>query len=85
MRGDAYEIVAVPGKDGSVPAPTPVADGTDGMQRVPGVLVKEVLDGRVVATPAATRGTLRELLRPARAIVPDPRAEQCRSENPSRL
>eukprot|EP01104_Vermistella_antarctica_P002367 TRINITY_DN12621_c0_g1_i1.p1 TRINITY_DN12621_c0_g1~~TRINITY_DN12621_c0_g1_i1.p1 ORF type:complete len:326 (+),score=40.12 TRINITY_DN12621_c0_g1_i1:195-1172(+) len=76
VNHNEYEVFSLrgEGRGGSVQ----VGDGN----REPGVLVKDVVEGRVVVTPVPSKGTLSDLLRPATVVVEDPCVDACRVANP---
>ena len=79
VDGNEYQVLAVEGKEGSV-----LQDGGFSADRagVPGIWVKDVVNGAVVRSLVPETGKLSELLRPASAITPDPRLQAARDANP---
>ncbi len=78
VDGDRYEVVPLLGRGGSVRDGSFVEDGSG----VPGLWVLEAGDGTTTMRPAPQHGRLADLVRPARAIRPDPLVEIARAENP---
>ena len=78
LDGERYELVAADGRPGSVRETTFVDDGSGR----PGAWTWEVRAGQPVTKLVPTNGRVATLLRPARAIEPDPLLERARAENP---
>lgn len=78
VDGEAYEIIAPDGVEGSVRDGAFVRDASG----TPGLWVKEVRDGRVLTRLAPAVGRVSDILRVAGHIEPDPLVGDCRSENP---
>ncbi len=78
LDGEGYEIVQPPGRGGSVRGGAFVDDGSG----VPGAWLVEMRDGEPRADVIAPSGRATDLLRPARAITPDPLLDAARAENP---
>ncbi len=72
VDGEDYRVVSIESQSGSV----------DGQ---PGVLRKTVVDGQVAVETAPGVGKVRDLLRPADAIVEDPHLPAARAANPDDL
>jgi len=81
VAGERYRVVYPDGRGGSVREGRFVDDGTG----VPGLWVRQVVDGVVSSRLAPPEGRLEDIVRPASAIVPDPLVEACRAENRHRL
>jgi len=80
IDGADYSVLALDGKPGSLGAgAAPIFDGSGS----PGVWIKTVAAGAVVARAAPPAGKLADILQPAAAIVEDPRIPAVREENPS--
>jgi len=80
VEGDSYRVFRLPGKEGSVKDGVHYDPESGGL---PGIWTKSVSpEGEVVMSLVPSSGKLSALLRPATAVVEDPRAAQCSSENP---
>jgi dipeptidase E len=77
VDGEAYEVVAPDGADGSALDGGFVRDASG----TPGLWIKEVREGRVLTRLAPTEGRLSDILRGARHIELDPLVEAGRAEN----
>lgn len=77
IEGEDYRVLSISGKPGSVTA----EGGFEAGAGKPGIWLKEVVDGAVRATVVPAEGKVCDLLKPATAIVDDPRVAVCRTEN----
>ena len=79
VEDNQYHILSLDGRPGSV-----LENGNFSLTRkgVPGVWLKEVIDGKVCTTLASPRGDLWELLKDASETFQDPKIETIRIENP---
>lgn len=80
VDGDAYHVLSLHGRPGSV-----LADGgfSEAREGVPGVWTKNVVDNEIVTTLVPPSGAIRDLLKDdAKDITQDPRLEAERSANP---
>merc|ERR1712232_871547 len=81
IEGGKYSVLTVANQGGSVgPDGNFVADREKG---VPGVWLKEVVDGKVVSRLLPSSGLLSDILRPAKEIIQDPRIPALRRANPA--
>ena len=80
ISDDTFTVLPIPDQPGSVGATGSfVSDGTGS----PGIWIKEVVDGAVVATLLPRTGPLTELLQPATEVAEDPRIPGLRLANPA--
>jgi dipeptidase E len=92
VAGEDYEVLSLDGKSGSVVNndsnnPNQAIFGVDengNANGVPGIWIKEVIDGEVRSRVCPSRGKLKDILKPPTKIVEDTDAvEFCRQANPS--
>ena len=78
VDGEDYRVISIAGREGSVDGErfSPDRRGRPGMWK------KTVVDGNVQAAVVPAVGKVRDLLRPAAAIVEDPRLAAVRAANP---
>ena len=80
IDGDKFRILSLEEKGGSV---LPNGDFCTDGSGVPGVWIKEVVNGKVERRLCPSQGNVSDLLRPATEIVEEIELmDQCRSENP---
>lgn len=80
VDGPKYQILSLPGKEGTLKDGNFVEDGSG----KPWVWIKQVTDGRVVSQPCPFEGSLIDILRTASTIVEDTEETQkCRLANPN--
>ncbi|CAM9451248.1 unnamed protein product [Ectocarpus fasciculatus] len=79
VNGEDFWILSLPGRPGSV-----LSDGSYSPSRegVPGIWIKDVVDGKVVTSLCPSKGKITELFRFAVDIVEDPRLSSIRAANP---
>ena len=79
LEGDFYHVLSLPGRPGSV---LPNGHMSETQEGVPGVWIKDVVDGKIVTTLASHSGHIKDLLKEASEIVQDHRLETERIANP---
>lgn len=78
VDGEDYRVISIADREGSVDAGRFSPD----RRGRPGIWIKTVVDGKVQAVVAPAAGKVRDLLRPADAIVEDVRLTAARAANP---
>lgn len=80
VDSERYWVLSLPGRPGSV---LPSGEFSPSREGVPGVWVKDVVNGEIVTSLLCSEGgRLDDLLKPAANITQDARLDACRAANP---